>query len=82
MALKRVSNSTRSTAPPPSSASIASFALNLSAEHELVLLESLLANKLAGMHKHFRMVVVTETINRALLAADLGRDSPMFKNYS
>ena len=81
MALKRVSNSSRSstaaaassggTPSNPSSSPASLLPLNLSAEHELVLIESLLANKLAGRHKHFRMAVVMDTLNRALSAADL-----------
>ena len=60
MAVKRVSNSNRSQSSS-SSASAAAAAttasatpLSLSPEHEMVLMEALLAHKPAGMHKHFR----------------------------
>jgi len=77
MAVKRVSNSNRSQSSS-SSASAAAAAttasatpLSLSPEHEMVLMEALLAHKPAGMHKHFRMAVILEIVNGALYE-DLG----------
>ena len=60
MAVKRVSNSSRSQSASASAAAAAAAAtasatpLSLSAEHEMILMEALLAHKPAGMHKHFR----------------------------
>ena len=60
MAVKRVSSSSRSQSASASAAAAAAAAtasatpLSLSAEHELILMEALLAHKPAGMHKHFR----------------------------
>ena len=66
MAVKRVSNSNRSTAASGATSGAASAApLSLTTEQEIVLLDAFMRNKPAGLHRHFRMALIVESVNEA-----------------